>query len=399
LSGLFMRNEKPPSFAAHLARIKWKTAFGQRVTPPFVTLYVTTRCDEKCIHCFYWEELNPKPNRDFSLEEFRQTLSSMDEIYNLFIGGGEPFLRADLADILLSAADTNSLANVYVPTNGQHTERVVETVETTLAAAPTLRFHLNLSIDHVDEGKHDYIRGKEKAWRRMLRTADAIEPLRKRFPNLIVHTLTTLMKENQDEILDIYEELQRRFRPDGLSFNYCRGTPLDPGQTEVQLENYERLRRRMEQDFSERRSRPADPSPFSTANHLLDQRVRQTVDRTVAQQRAQFSCVSGRLAAVIYSNGDVVECETKNSKLGNLRDVDYDFRRLWFGERARQVAHEAAHGCFCTHECGHYASAIYSVPQVVKIAARASWRELAGQRSTPRNEPESLPAPGTGDRL
>jgi MoaA/NifB/PqqE/SkfB family radical SAM enzyme len=389
-----MPEAKQPSFAAHLARIKWKTAFGRRVTPPFVTLYVTTRCDEKCIHCFYWEELNPKPNSDFSLQEFRRTLASMDEIYNLFIGGGEPFLRADLADILLCAVEKNHVANVYVPTNGQHTERVVETIERTFRGAPDLRFHLNLSVDHVDEQKYDYIRGRENAWRRMLKTADAIEPLRRRFPNLIVHTLTTLMKENQDDIFEIYEELRRRFHPDGLSFNYCRGTPLDPRQTEIDLEKYEKLCWRMEQDFADGRLRPPAPSAFGPANHRLDQHVRNTVDRTVAERRAQFSCVSGRLAAVIYSNGDVTECETKNSKLGNLRSAGYDFRRLWFSERARQIAAEAAHGCFCTHECGHYASAIYSVPTVVKIAAGAAWRELKSSQppSRPGECVANLPA-------
>jgi MoaA/NifB/PqqE/SkfB family radical SAM enzyme len=388
-----MPDAKPPSFAAHLARIKWKTALGRRVTPPFVTLYVTRRCDEKCIHCYYWEELNPTPNNDFSLQEFRRALGSMDEIYNLFIGGGEPFLRADLADILLTAVRTNGLANVYVPTNGQHTQRVVENLEATLNAAPALRFHLNLSVDHVDEQKHDHIRGRERAWQRMLRTADAIEPLRRRFPNLIVHTLTTLMKENQDAILDIYEELKRRFRPDGLSFNYCRGTPLDPRQTEIDLANYEKLRRRMEHDFSGGALRPGSSGAFGTANHLLDQHVRRTVDRTVAEQRAQFSCVSGRLAAVIYSNGDVVECETKNSRLGNLRDAGYDFRRLWFSGRAGQVAHEAAHGCFCTHECGHYASAIYSVPQVVKITVAAAGRKLTARPIAPSRPAGALPVP------
>src|SRR3970282_176679 len=115
----------------------------------------------------------------------------------------------------------------------------------------------------------------------MLRTAEAIQPLRRRFPTLIVHTLTTLMKENQDEILEIYEELQRRFRPDGLSFNYCRGTPLDPRQTEVDPGTYEKLLRRMEQDYSDGRLQPAAPSAFGPANHLLDQHVRRTVDRTV----------------------------------------------------------------------------------------------------------------------
>ena len=366
-----MPRAKVRSYLPHLLRTRLRTLGGRRVTPPFVTLYVTTRCDEKCIHCYYWDELNPKPNRDFTLEEFDKTLASMGEIYNLFIGGGEPFLRADLADILLAAHTRNDVANVYVPTNGQHTARTVEILERTLREAPAMRFHLNLSVDHVDEEAHDRIRGKEHAYRRMLETLDAISPLRRRFRNLIVHTLTTVMKENQDRIIEIYEELQRRFEPDGASFNYCRGHPLDPKQTEVDPAIYKRLMLRMEDDLRAGRISNAGPSEYDAASHVLDQEVRRTVERTITEKKAQFSCVSGRLAAVIYSNGDVVECEINNSKLGNLRDVDYDFRRLWFTEEAREVADKAAHGCFCTHECGHYSSTIYDLAKVVKIAGTA----------------------------
>ncbi len=362
----------PRSFLPHLLRTKYKTAFGRRTTPPFVTLYVTTRCDEQCIHCYYWDELNPKTNRDFTLEEFQRTFRSMGEIYNLFIGGGEPFLRADLADILLAVAETNQVANVYVPTNGQHTERTVEVLEKTLTGAPAMRFHLNLSVDHTDEQKHDRIRGKQQAYRRMLRTLDALTPLRRRYRNLIVHTLTTVMKDNQEEIFEIYEELKRRFRPDGVSFNYCRGNPLDPTQTEVDRRIYERLLKRMEEDFAAGAFSESGEAGFGPANHILDQHIRRGVDRTVAEQRPQFSCVSGRLACVIYSDGEVVECEVKNSKLGNLRDQDYDFRKLWFSPNAHEIAREAAQGCFCTHECGHYASTIYSLPKVAAVAFEAA---------------------------
>ena len=155
----------------------------------------------------------------------------------------------------LPAAEENQVANVYVPTNGQHTERTVEVLEKTLSGAPGMRLHLNLSVDHTDEAKHDVIRGKRHAYRRMLGTVEAIGPLRRRYRNLVVHTLTTVMKENQDEIFEIYEELKRRFRPDGLSFNYCRGNPLDPQQTDVDRRIYERLLRRMEEDFAEGRVR------------------------------------------------------------------------------------------------------------------------------------------------
>ena len=210
-----------------------------------------------------------------------------------------------------------------------------------------MRFHLNLSIDHTDEERHDYIRGKPGAWARMNETAEAIRPFRSRFPNLIVHTLTTVMKENQDDILEIYDELQRRFEPDGASFNYCRGHPLDPSQTELKPETYQALARRMEEDFHQGRLTNSGTA-YGAGNHILDQQVRRSVERTVAENRPQFSCVSGRLACVIYSNGDVVECEINNSKLGNLRDVDYDFQRLWFSKQADEVAARAANGCFCT---------------------------------------------------
>jgi len=336
-----------------------------------VTLYVTTRCDEKCIHCFYWDELNPSPNRDFSLDEFARTFASMGRIYNLFIGGGEPFLRPDLGEILKSAVDQNHVANVYVPTNGQHTERTLEIVEDVLLIHPRLRFHLNLSVDHSDPEEYDKIRGRSGAWRRMYRTAQALIPLRKRHPGLILHTLTTVMKHNQDQILKIHDDLVRLFRPDGASYNYCRGNPLDPGQVEVSADRYRELVGKLEEDYRSGVLGMRTSTTYGPASHLLDQLVRRTVEQTVLEDRAQFSCVAGRLSAVIYSDGRVVECETKETTLGNLRDHGYDFGRIWSSRAAAEAAEEAADGCYCTHECSHYASNIYNVKQVAKIAARA----------------------------
>lgn len=350
-------------------RVKQSTRFGRRITPPFVTLYVTTRCDEKCIHCYYWDELNPQPNRDFTFDEFDRTLASMGEIFNLFIGGGEPFLRQDLGDILLAAHERNRVANVYVPTNGQHASRTVDTLSKVLEAAPAMRFHLNLSVDHVDPEQHDRIRGREGAYRRVLETAAAVQPLRDQHPHLILHTLTTVMRENQGEILRIHEELLRQFKPDGTSYNYCRGNPLDPGQTAVDSAIYRQLADRVQAD---RRSGRVREGAFGALNHALDDEVRSSVERTVLEQAPQFSCVSGRLACVIYSDGDVTECETKNSPLGNLRQANYDFPSIWFADTARRVAAEAADGCYCTHECGHYASTIYSPKLLARVVSRAA---------------------------
>ena len=298
----------------------------------------------------------------------------MGEIYNLFIGGGEPFLRADLGAILIAAVRHNHVVNVYVPTNGQHTRADRRRHRGNSEGMPEPSVSLELSsVDHTNPAEYDRIRGRDGAWKRMLRTAEAVEPLRKRFPNLILHTLTTVMKENQDSILEIHDELQRTFRPNGASYNYCRGNPLDPNQTEVDPAKYRSLVERQEEDYRAGRLIAKGPTAYGAANHLLDQRVRRTVERTVTEQRAQFSCVSGRLACVIYSDGRVTECETKETVLGNLREVDYDFEKLWFSRRATNAADDAANGCYCSHECGHYASAIYSVTEAAKIGAAAAF--------------------------
>ena len=104
-------------------------------------------------------------------------------------------MREDLAEIVLSAARLNSVSNVYVPTNGQHTQQTLSVLERTLPNAPQMRFHLNLSLDSTEESQYDLIRGKKKAYRRMMETWKAVQPLRRRFPNLVVHTLTTVMRE------------------------------------------------------------------------------------------------------------------------------------------------------------------------------------------------------------
>jgi molybdenum cofactor biosynthesis enzyme MoaA len=67
------------------------------------------------------------------------------------LGGGEPFLRADLADILLAAHTRNDVANVYVPTNGQHTARTINSnpADQLQEIFPRRR----LSVDRRDEAE------------------------------------------------------------------------------------------------------------------------------------------------------------------------------------------------------------------------------------------------------
>ena len=50
---------------------------------------------------------------------------------------------------------------------------------------------------------------------------------------------------------------------------------------------------------------------------------------------------------------NVSSCENL-SPIGNLRDFDWDFQKLWLSPAMKERRKKAASGCFCTHESNSY---------------------------------------------
>ena len=59
-------------------------------------MHVTNACNFRCDHCFVDFE---SPKRDLKLDVYQQLAADSPPLMWLDIGGGEPFLRKDLADI------------------------------------------------------------------------------------------------------------------------------------------------------------------------------------------------------------------------------------------------------------------------------------------------------------
>jgi MoaA/NifB/PqqE/SkfB family radical SAM enzyme len=78
----------------------------------------------------------------------------------------------------------------------------------------------------------------------------------------------------------------------------------------------------------------------------------QMLTKIAKQDRYYSPCYAGKINAVIYPNADVVACEILNDKMGNLRDVNYDFRKIWFSEISKKITDRIIKTkCYCTHEC------------------------------------------------
>ena len=123
-------------------------------TMPLLYVEVIKRCNLRCQMCAFPSHY---PDRGvlLSTDELLQIMRDARELQTRIVsfGGGEPMLRDDILE-LVQAARENGQA-LHINTNGT---RIDEAVARRLSRADHL--HLALSLDHIDAGPNDAIRGR-----------------------------------------------------------------------------------------------------------------------------------------------------------------------------------------------------------------------------------------------
>ena len=123
--------------------------------PSYLIYFVTAVCNARCKHCFYWAEIESANARnELKLEEIAKIARSLDPLIYLSIGGGEPFLRSDLTQVVETYYRNSSLQYLNIVTNGVYTERVMKTVAALLISCPRLKIKIQVSIDDCEKA-HD----------------------------------------------------------------------------------------------------------------------------------------------------------------------------------------------------------------------------------------------------
>ena len=81
------------------------------------------------------------------------------------------------------------------------------------------------------------------------------------------------------------------------------------------------------------------------------QKQREIIKNLLANSEFRLRCKAGSLTMVINEVGEVYLCESKNVRLGSFREESYDFRKIWYGQVAKEFrkTQRLSH-CKCTHE-------------------------------------------------
>jgi MoaA/NifB/PqqE/SkfB family radical SAM enzyme len=346
-----------------------KLAVGKPFSPGLLNILVTSVCDMRCTHCFFTEQLDDAPRKKLQMttreiEKISETLGG--NLGVLVLAGGEPFTRKDLPEIARAFYTNNKLESVYITSNGQIQKRILPDVARILQECPRLNVTVALGIDGLKE-QHDKIRQKSGSWDVVIETARQLQAMKSEYPRLDVQTCTCFMNSNQDTIFEWYDFVKYQLKPDKVNFNYIRPPAADSKELEIDGARYAKLAAMIDEDSRHgaiKNHYYGDTGFFKAA---LDIYMHGLIARTQETQKAQLTCYAGTAGGVIYDEGTVSSCENLEP-VGNLRDYDWNFQKLWFSPAMQARRKKAADGCFCTHESNcYYPSLPYNPKHLIQI--------------------------------
>jgi MoaA/NifB/PqqE/SkfB family radical SAM enzyme len=346
-----------------------KLALGKPFSPAVLNILVTSVCDMRCTHCFFTEQLDDAPRKKLQMktheiERISETLGG--NLGVLILAGGEPFTRKDLPEIARAFYTNNRLESVYITSNGQIQKRILPDVTRILQECPRLNVTVALGIDGLRE-QHDKIRQKPGSWDIVIDTAHRLKEMKREYPRLDVQTCTCFMNSNQDKIFEWYDFLKYELKPDKINFNYIRPPAADSKELEIDGTRYARLAAKIDEDSRRgaiKNHYAGDTGFFKAA---LDVYMHGLIAKTQETRQAQLTCYAGTAGGVIYDEGTVSSCENLEP-VGNLRDYDWNFQKLWFSPAMQARRKKAADGCFCTHESNcYYPSLPYNPKHLIQI--------------------------------
>jgi MoaA/NifB/PqqE/SkfB family radical SAM enzyme len=364
----------------------WKLATKQPFAPVLLNILVTSVCDMRCTHCFFTEELDDRPRKKLQMkthevQKISETLGG--NLGVLILAGGEPFTRKDLPEIVRAFYENNKLESVYLMSNGQIQKRIIPDVTRILEECPKLNVAVALGIDGLKD-QHEKIRQKPGSWDTAVDTARQLQQIKREYPRLDIQTCTCFMNTNQDTIFEWYDFLKYDLKPDKVNFNYIRPPSADPKELDIDHARYSKLAAMIDDDSRHaaiKNNYGGDAGYFKAA---IDIYMHGLIAKTQETQQAQMTCYAGTAGAVIYDEGTVSSCENLDA-VGNLRDFDWDFQKLWLSPAMQARRQKAAAGCFCTHESNSYYPSLPFNPKHL-IQIKRLEREMKKARKTLERE-------------
>jgi MoaA/NifB/PqqE/SkfB family radical SAM enzyme len=241
---------------------------------------------------------------------------------------------------------------LHIPTNALAPARIERTTTRILnymrEAGCEAPLTVKPSLDGVGE-MHDRIRGVPGNFDRVLETIQRLKPLEDRYPSFHLEVGTVISRANMDAVdeiaayvhtLDVQSYRNEMAEQRAEFFN--QGDPITPS-----AEEYAALVDRFAQRIRENVGQKRQLAHLTEALRLV---YYEYASEILSENYQVLPCYAGLTNAHINPYGQVWPCCVLgyDQPLGDLRDVGYDFRRIWYSEAAQAVRQYIKAGnCAC----------------------------------------------------
>lgn len=347
--------------------------------PLNITISPSPKCNSRCLTCNIWM----KRENELTIEEWDKVLTSIGTApYWFTISGGEPLMYPHIVELTKLVYDRCQPGIINIPTNGI-LRSGPDRVRAILEHCTDTQLIINLSLDGVGE-KHDFIRGVMGNFEKFEERIEQYYALRDEFPNLTIGIHSVISVFNVDDVDELIEYADRS-RADQFITEIAEprveldtvGLPITPDPA-----SYAAAIDRLIAYVNEHQSRYKGLARITEAFRVEYYKL---VKRILDEEDQVIPCYAGWASAQIYASGSVWPCCVRADELGNLRDHDYDFSRIWFGDTIKEVRRSIkAKECHCPLANASYTNMLMDVPTVARVGTKVI-------------TPSSIPVRGSAD--
>jgi len=339
-------------------------------TPMTVSFLVTDRCCLRCKHCFNnrtRKEEFERARNELTIDEIGRMSKSMGHFSSALLCGGEPFLRDDLHEIVKTFRMNNQTQWFSSSTNGQLTDRIIKQMELISRQYKHHRYTMNFSFEGFEQ-ENDEVRGKG-TFQKSIETWKECKRLNAIYGNISQNIVVTMNSINQATLPAFFKWAQEHLQPERIMMLLVRQAPRAGAYLkEVDIKNYEAAK-----DILNSMTLNGENGDCNSPLGYIPAAQYYYTLRTLRTGKRTFMCYAGKHGVFIDYDGEVNPCEVladgqcnnEPISMGNLRDYDMDFAKLWNSKPAQDVKqlvnrHEVCKDC--THETEGILPSVYFEP-------------------------------------
>tara|TARA_A100001011_G_scaffold152249_1_gene160738 strand:- start:1165 stop:2085 length:921 start_codon:yes stop_codon:yes gene_type:complete len=305
----------------------------------------------------------------------------MDPLLHLILTGGEPYLRHDLDQIVKIFYENTRVPIITIPSNGWYLEKMDRQIKNMMEWCPYLTLNQQISIDGIGSDHNDIrmdkqVKNSDNSFEKAIKSINHLKKLQKNYERINIGIIITFTNQNQKKFKDIVKKIYEMVSPDNISINLVRGDPKQRVNMDLDIELYkEAVKYRDDLFYQKKMSGHArfKGNKLATAGRVL---LNKLVNKTYEENKYITPCYAGNLSGVMYPEGNVYPCEILDDshKIGNIRDFDLNFKKLWLSKKAKEeVKFIRKTKCFCTHECFNIVNILFNpkfYPEIIKTSKK-----------------------------